>query len=161
MKHGGGSIILWGCITSRGPEYACRVYDGAMDSQVYMHILFTTYRESLAYYGLKHRDVFFQHDNDPKHKSRHTTKWISDNGISVLKDWPPQSPDLNPIEHVWRQLKSKLSRYDTRPKSIDNLWKRIDKEWNSFTENDMQPYYESMPKRIAAVIKRRGNYTNF
>ncbi|KAG1142387.1 hypothetical protein G6F37_012648 [Rhizopus arrhizus] len=161
MKHGGGSIILWGCITSRGPEYACRVYDGAMDSQVYMHILSTTYRESLAYYGLKHRDIFFQHDNDPKHKSRHTTKWISDNGISALKGWPPQNPNLNPIEHVWRQLKSKLSRYDTRPKSIDDLWKRIDKEWNSFAKTDIQPYHESMPKRIAAVIKRRGNYTNF
>ncbi|KAG0753690.1 hypothetical protein G6F18_012590 [Rhizopus arrhizus] len=49
MKHGGGSIMLWGCITSRGPGYACRVYDGAMDSQVYTHILSTTYRESLAY----------------------------------------------------------------------------------------------------------------
>ncbi|EIE88584.1 hypothetical protein RO3G_13295 [Rhizopus delemar RA 99-880] len=117
--------------------------------------------ESLAYYGLKHCDVLFQHDNDPKHKSRHTTNWLSDNGISVLKDWPPQSPDLNPIEHVWRQLKSKLSQYDTTPRSIDDLWKRIDKEWNSFTESDMQPYYESMPKRISAVIKRRGNYTNF
>ncbi|EIE82035.1 hypothetical protein RO3G_06740 [Rhizopus delemar RA 99-880] len=161
MKHGGGSVMLWGCITSRGPGYACRVYDGTMNSKLYTHILSTTYQESLAYYGLKHCDVLFQHDNDPKHKSRHTTNWLSDNGISVLKDWPPQSPDLNPIEHVWRQLKSKLSQYDTTPRSIDDLWKRIDKEWDSFTESDMQPYYESMPKRIAAVIKRRGNYTNF
>jgi hypothetical protein len=64
---------------------------------------------------------------------------------------------VDPIEHVWRQLKPKLSRYDTRPKSIDDLWKRIDKEWNSFTETDMQPYYESIAKRIAAVIKRGGN----
>ncbi|EIE77006.1 hypothetical protein RO3G_01710 [Rhizopus delemar RA 99-880] len=117
--------------------------------------------KSLAYYGLKHCDVLFQHDNDPKHKLRHTTNWLSGNGISVLKDWPPQIPDLNPIEHVWRQLKSKLSQYDTTPRSIDDLWKRIDKEWNSSTESDMQPYYESMPKRIAAVIKRRDNYTNF
>ncbi|KAG0907037.1 hypothetical protein G6F60_009226 [Rhizopus arrhizus] len=117
MKHGGGSIMLSGCITSRGPGYARRVYDDAMDSQVYTHILSITYRESLAYYGLKHRDVLFQHDNDPKHKSRHTNKWISDNEISALKDWPPQSPDLNPIEYVWRQLKSKLLRYDTRPKT--------------------------------------------
>ncbi|KAG1448611.1 hypothetical protein G6F55_010559 [Rhizopus delemar] len=138
MKHDGESVMFYGCITSRGPGYACRVYDGTMDSKVYTHILSTTYQESLAYYGLKHCDVLFQHDNDPKH-----------------------NPDLNPIEHVWRHLKLKLSQYDTTPRSIDDLWKRFDKEWSSFTESDIQPYYESMLKRIAAVIKRRGDYTNF
>jgi len=43
--------------------------------------------------------------------------------------WPAQSPDLNPIEHLWQQLKAKLQQYDTSPKGVHELWDRVAKEW--------------------------------
>ena len=161
VKHGNGHVMMWGCMTYKGPGYACQIFDGTMKSEDYQHILDTTYRDSLDYYGFNMSEMYFQDDNDPKHRSRSTKEWIQKNNMLVLQDWPAQSPDLNPIEHLWHHLKLKLSAYDKKAASVHELWERIDKEWNSFTEEECLRYYESMPKRIQAVIEAKGGPTKF
>lgn len=161
VKHGNGHVMMWGCMTYKGPGYACQIFDGTMKSEDYQHILDTTYRETLEYYGFDIDKMYFQDDNDPKHRSHSTREWIKNNNMLVLEDWPAQSPDLNPIEHLWHHLKLKLSAYDKKATSVHELWERIDKEWNTFTAEQCMRYYESMPKRIQAVIKAKGGNTKF
>ena len=55
--------------------------------------------ESISDWGLSVDNVIFQYDNDPKHTANLTKDWLSDNKVIVL-DWPAQSLDLNPIEHL-------------------------------------------------------------
>jgi hypothetical protein len=62
-------------------------------------ILNHEFLDTLEFYGYSNNEIVFQQDNDPKHTSRRARNWFEENEIELL-DWPPQSPDLNPIEHM-------------------------------------------------------------
>ena len=65
---------------------------------------------SLEESGFDEEEVIFQQDNDPKHTSKKSKKWMENNNITLL-DWPAQSPDLSPIEHQWVHTKKELAKY--------------------------------------------------
>ena len=159
VKHGGGSLMMWGCMSYHGIGHACHIQE-IMNANVYCEILRTSLKQSLDSWSLSTDEFIFQQDNDPKHKSKLAKEWFTKEGIEIL-DWPAQSPDLNPIEHLWHHLKLKLSLYDKKATSINELWERCDKEWNSFTVETCRKYVETMPDRIKALIRAKGAHTNY
>jgi hypothetical protein len=159
LKFGGGSVMMWGCMFWDGVGYAAKI-DGRMDKELYVKILEEDLQSSVEYYGFDTDDIIFQQDNDPKHTSKLARQWFEDNGYKVLL-WPAQSPDLNPIEHLWDHLKIKLGEYEHPPKGILELWDRIQVEWNKIEKEVCQNLIESMPRRCAAVIKAKGGYIKY
>ena len=159
VKFGGGSLMMWGCMTWEGVGMACKI-DGRMDADLYVQILEDELQQSLEYYDKSADDVIFQQDNDPKHTSKKAKTWFQDNGYEVMI-WPAQSPDLNPIEHLWNILKNKLGEHPEPPKGIIELWERVEEEWNKIEAETCQKLIERMPRRIQEVLKAKGGYTTY
>jgi transposase len=159
VKFGGGSLMVWGCMTPHGVGHMCKI-DGRMDAELYTSILQDEFLATEEFYGLDRAKLIFQQDNDPKHTSKKAAKWFQQNKVNVLK-WPAQSPDLNPIEHLWQHLKWQLNAYEVPPAGVHELWERVQVEWERIPKEVCGNLIESMPRRIQAVIKAKGGQTKY
>jgi transposase len=159
MKYGGGSIMIWGCMTWYGTGYMCKI-EGRMDQHLYKSILEDELMKTIEYYQLDPSRCIFQQDNDPKHRSKSVQQWITDQSFEVL-EWPPQSPDLNPIEHLWSHLKRQLNTYESVPKGMLELWERVECEWNKIDPEVCMNLIKTMPRRIDAVLQAKGRWTKY
>jgi hypothetical protein len=157
VKFGGGHVMVWGCVSSRGVGNLCLI-DGVMDSSYYQDILEDNMLESAAeHFG--DGPFIFQQDNDPKHTSKSTTVWLAGNNIQLLP-WCSQSPDLNPIEHVWSELERRI-RKRPRFRTTGQLWEALCEEWLKIHVEVIKNLINSMPKRCAAVIQAKGWNTKY
>jgi hypothetical protein len=84
VKHGGGSIMIWGCMTAQGRGYMCKI-DETMDQHLYNTILEDELMATIEWYGLDPSRVIFQHDNDSKHTAKSVRGWLDKQKFSVLK----------------------------------------------------------------------------
>lgn len=114
---------------------------------------------------------FFIQDNAPTHKAKIVqewlTEWASDHGVNLVA-WPPYSPDLNPIENLWKLLKEKiiklypeLSDMPTNNYSMQLLCIAADEAWELFEDELLEKMAFSMQHRLQAVIHAEGWYTKY
>ncbi|GFW79479.1 transposable element Tc3 transposase [Trichonephila clavipes] len=74
---------------------------------------------------------------------------------------PPRSPDLNPIENLWDVLEQDMKGHHTASTSLTELWTTLANIWQVIPVERFQKLVESMPRRVAAVIKARGGSTSY
>ncbi len=99
--------------------------------------------------------MYFQQDNASCHKDQIISDWFleHDNEFTLLK-WPPQSPDLNPIEHLCDVVEREIHIMDVQTTNLQQLRDDIMSIWTKISEECFQHLVESMPWIIKAVLKQ-------
>ena len=93
------------------------------------------------------------HDNAPCHRAKIIRDWIDEKQINIL-EWPPNSPDLNPIENLFGLLKKKLNKM--KIKSKEELKEKIQEIWENFDKELCSRLVNSLPRRLELVFKQKG-----
>lgn len=156
VKHGGGNIILWGCFSAKGTGRLHRI-EGRMDGAMYREILANNLLPSIRTFKMG-RGWVFQHDNDPKHTARATKEWLRRKHLKVL-EWPSQSPDLNPIENLWRELKVRVAQ--RQPRNLKALEEICMEEWAKIPAAMCANLVKNYRKRLISVIANKGFCTKY
>ncbi|KAK3553721.1 hypothetical protein QTP70_007583 [Hemibagrus guttatus] len=156
VKYGGGSVMVWGCFAASGPGRLA-VINGTMNSAVYQKILKQNVRPSVCDLKLK-RTWVLQQDNDPKHTSKSTSEWLKKNKMKTL-ECPSQSPDLNPIEMLWHDLKKVV--HARKPSNVAELLQFCKDEWAKIPPQRCNRLTASYGKRLIAVVAAKGGPTSY
>ena len=91
------------------------------------------------------------------HKAKLVSDYYDENHVEVL-DWPPQSPDLNPIEQVWAVMKQNLYTQDSFPSNRRDLIERFLTIWDNLELGLFENLSDSIPERLEKVIKNKGGW---
>ncbi|KAG2466461.1 TCB1 transposase, partial [Polypterus senegalus] len=156
VKHGGGSIMPLGCFSAVRTGRLVRI-KGKMTAAMYRDVLDENLLQSAPDLRLGRRFII-QQDNDHKHTAKISKEWLQDNSVNVL-EWPSQSPDLNPIEHLWRDLKMAVHR--RFPSNLMELERCCKEEWVKLAKDRCAKLVASYSKRLEAVIAAKGASTKY
>lgn len=159
VKHGKGSLMVWASLTYYGIGWSCSLPEG-MDGATYLDILKDEVTKIAKFYYGGTKNAVYQHHGAGPHRDGRCLAFIKAH-FSELLTWPAQSPDLNPMENFWADLKRRLHQAHPVVNNKEDLWKAVEKEIEATPKDFCKKLIESMPSRLNAVIKAHGGSTRY
>lgn len=147
-----GKVSLWGCICAHGLGHA-ELYVDSLDARRYQTILGLNLVASARQFWPRGQ-WWFQQDNWTVHTAATSRAWFHTHGVDVL-DWPAWSPDLNPIEELWNDLKRHV--YQRSPATMEQLEQFISEEWAATDLNFIARICTNMPHRLQQLLANSGH----
>ena len=149
------SVMVWGSMCWHGVGSLVKL-EGRLNSTAYQRVLEEhMIADAEAMIG---EDFVFQQDNAPIHTSRSTRQWLREHDVTLL-EWPPKSPDANPIENLWRDMKTAANRF--QPTTSDELWDALQEAWQQIPLAHIRNLVESVPRRLDAIRTAKGGNTRY
>lgn len=150
--------MFWGGICYEARTAIVPINRPALNAEYYVeHILDEHVMPFAPFIG----DAFLlMQDNARPHVARTVVEYLQDVNVQAMV-WPPRSPDMNPIEHLWDKLKRAVRRSHPTPTTLDELTRVVQTSWEDIPQTYVQRLIGSMPRRIQAVIRARGGPTRY
>ena len=104
------------------------------------------------------RTTIYQHDNAPAHSSKYTSEWLKKTGFNNerVMVWPPNSPDLNPIENLSAIIKRRVFRNGRQFTNLNDLWNAIKNASASITPTEISNLTTSVDQRLVKILRNNG-----
>jgi hypothetical protein len=163
-QQGGGGVMIWGGIIGNELVGPFRVPEGVkLTSVTYCDFLknaLEPWMDDLPLSQLK--KIIFMHDNTPSHAAKATTTFLKSLGFmnDTLMVWPPNSPDLNPIENLWSIIKRQVYADGKQYSSKNDLWMAIKESAASIPKSTIKKLTDSVNDRLFDVIRLHGAHVN-
>jgi transposase len=142
------SCMVWGCIWYQGRS-TLSITTGSINSKRYCEVL-----EEHLLPVYPNQSFLFQQDNAKIHIAKNTLNFLSEFGVSVLADFPPYSPELNPIELVWSHMSHIVNSQS--PTSPQELQDAIQHAWDEIPQSEIQHYIDHLPSILTKIIDQQG-----
>jgi hypothetical protein len=153
--------MVWGCFWAGGLGPLV-VVEETMNQDSYVKILadhFLPWLKELT--SMEGEEFTFQEDGASCHTGSYATWYKNRCQIKQFDYWPAQSPDLNPIEHLWAYLEKRLEKRRHQIENVEQLKAILQEEWHRIDVNYLSVLALSMPRRCQAVIDSRGEHTKY
>lgn len=160
MHSGGNSVMFWGCFSKHGTGPLVSLL-GSMDSKKYIEIL-TEHLLPELQRGIRSIEGTWRmmQDNAPCHTAKLVTAFLRKKKIDFI-DWPPYSPDLNPIENIWHWMKYVLETEFPVCNSAEDIEVSFFKIWEGIKPEMCAKYCEHYERRLQGVVNAKGGYTKY
>ena len=162
-------VIVWAAFWGNGERYSLFILERDFESKKHgytadLYIQVLEYRLLEYYYD----ELIFMQDNAPIHTAKKVKEWFEENGIDTT-DWPLYSPDFNPIEYAWWELKKRVQKMFPKVMNAKGeleedkkaLKEALKATWLTILNSFFESLVESMPNRIKACIEAKGWHTKY
>lgn len=162
FKSGRTTVGAWSCFCGdeMGPLYMLPEGEN-MTAKRYKYVLqryfIPFYERMRAKYG---NEVVMQEDNALWHTTKIITKYLKNKKVKRMK-WPPQSPDLNPIENLWKHIKDIISQSRHKIRNTKDMRLALQVAWPQIDEDYLLKLCDSVPRRWEACLKNNGGATKY